>query len=104
MDKELKSRKKNTIRQKAPGDYHVGFILTVLKKMTEGHLRKLRLDPEDFNIQAMVSVTEIRNGIIRGKYRSMEGNGELVKDKLELIGKQFNLSPEMIKDIVAGRR
>lgn len=90
--------------ERAPADYHVGFILTVLKKMVEGHLRKLRLDPEDYNIPQLINVTEIRNGLIRGKYRALDGNGEMVKEKYELLGKQFYLCDDAIKKIVEGRR
>ena len=95
---------------KAPHEYEVGFVVTVLETMIRGHLRKLRFDGEDFNVRGMLNPTEIRNGIIRGKYRKIRAdaaagrNGEAVKETMELLGKQFGLCPEMIKDIVSGRR
>ena len=72
--------------------------------MIEGHLRELGMNPENYHIKAMLSITEIRNGIIRGKFAEIKNNGDLVKENYELLSKQFGMCPETIKEIVGGRR
>lgn len=52
-------------------DYVVGEITRTLRD----ELARLGLDAEDFNLAGMLSWTEVRNGIIRGKFREQSTNG-----------------------------
>ena len=79
-------------------------VLTAdLKIIIRNEIQRHDLDPDNFNLDALLSTVELRNGLMRQQYRKMREDFKATRC-FEILAKQNSVTEKTAEDVVYNRK
>lgn len=78
--------------ENSPQKYVMGHVSGVIRQSIKEAIILCGFDPEHFKIDLIISIAQIRNGVIRDEYKKLMSNGESRDEAMAIIAEEFGMT------------